>query len=88
MGTSDPLLKPEHTISELLTCFMIGIRIVRIGMVAVIELYNVETTSIDVEMNIPFLKVWRDSFPHRHFWMQLFHSTPRGVADAPTVRFG
>ena len=57
-------------------------------MVAVIELYNVKTTPIDVEVDIPFLKVGRDRFPYRHFRVQLFHCAPRGIADAPAVRFG
>jgi len=56
-------------------------------MVAVIELDNVETASIDVVVNIPFLKVGRDRFPYRHFRMQLFHGAPGGIADAPAVRF-
>ena len=57
-------------------------------MVAVIELDNVETTPIDVKVNIPFLKVGCDRFPYLHFRVQLFHGTPGGIADAPAVRFG
>ena len=72
MATSDPLLKPEHTIRELLTCFMIGIRIVRIGMVAVIELYDMEPAAINVEVNIALLKIWRDSFPEDYISSHLF----------------
>ena len=57
-------------------------------MMAVIELNNVETTSINVEVNIPLLKVWRNRLPYRHFRMQLFHRAPGGIADALAVRFG
>ena len=49
-----PLFKPEHTVRELIVR---RIRIVGIGIVAVIELDNVDTASIDVEMDISFLKV-------------------------------
>ena len=83
-----PLFKPKHTVRELFIHLLPGIWIVGIGMMAVIEFDNVETASINVEVNIPFLKVGRDSFPYRHFRMQLFHRAPGGIADAPAVRFG
>ena len=88
MGTSDPLLKPEHTIRELLTYFMIGIRIVGIGMVAVIKLYDMETAAINVEVNIALFKIWSDGFPDLHFWMQLLDCAPSCIADSFAMCLG
>ena len=81
------LLKSEHSVRKLLIRLLYYIGIVGIGMMVVEKLNNVKPASIDVKVNIAFLKVWCNGFPYCHFRVQLFHSTPRGVADAFAMRF-
>ena len=81
MATFHPLLKPKHTIRKLLIYLLCRIRIIRIRMMTIEELHNMKATPIDVEMNIPFLEIRRDSIPNRHLWMQALHCAPCGIAD-------
>ena len=63
IGLQDSFLKPKHTIRELFIHLLFGIRIVGIGMVRIEKLDDMETAAIHIEMDVPLLKVWRDSFP-------------------------
>ena len=83
-----PLLKPEHSIRELLIHFLPCIRIVWIRMVAVVELHDMKPAAVDIEMDIPLLKVRGDGFPDSHFRVQTLYSTPCSIADTLAVCFG
>lgn len=51
-------------------------------MVLVVEIDNVETTSVNVEVNIPFLKIWRHRFPHFGERKRVFNRMPGFKAQA------
>lgn len=51
-------------------------------MIFVKKLHDVEAATINIEMDIALLKIRCDRFPHFHFRMQFFDSTPSGISDA------
>ena len=57
-------------------------------MMAVKELYNMESAAVYVEMNVSLLEIRRNGFPYLYFWMHLFHFTPGGISDTFAVNFG
>ena len=52
---------------------------------AVEELHDMEPAAVEVEMDVPLLKVRRDGLPDLDFGMQLFHRALCGIAHAPAV---
>ena len=54
-------------------------------MVAVEKLHDVKAAAVHIEMNVPLLKIRRDSFPDGNLRMELFHRAPRGITDAESV---
>ncbi len=50
-------------------------------MMIVEELHDMESAAVHIEVDIPFLKIRRNSFPDSYFRVQLFHCAPRGIAD-------
>ncbi len=78
-------LKPKHTVRKLFIDLFSHLRVIGVGMMAVKELHDMETTSVDVEVDISLLKVRRYGLPDLHFRMQTFDSTPCGISDAPAV---
>ena len=57
-------------------------------MMAVEILHDVETASVDIEMDVALLEIGCVGFPNRHFRVQLFDQTPGGIADALAVNLG
>ena len=60
-----PLLKPKHSLRELLIHLRCHIGIVRVRMAAVKELHDMEAAAIDVEVDVPLLEIRRDGLPVR-----------------------
>lgn len=58
------------------------IRIVRVWMMAVEELHDMEAEPVHIEVDVPLLEIRRDGLPHNYLWVQVFHRAPRGIADA------
>ena len=54
-------------------------------MTAVEELDNVEPAFVDIEVDIPRLKVRSTCFPYECFGVQPFDFLPSSTADAPAV---
>ena len=52
------------------------------------KLVDLETTFVDVEMDISFFKIRGAGFPHFRFGVEGFHCLPRAVTDAFGVLFG
>ena len=50
-------------------------------MIFVEKLHNVEAAAIDIKMNVALLKIRSDRFPHLHFRVQFFNSTPSSISD-------
>jgi len=46
---------------------------------AVKEFYDVETTSIHIEMDVPLLKVWCNRLPDSHLRMEFLYLTPGSI---------
>ena len=57
-------------------------------MVLVPKLDNVETTAVDVEVDVAFLEVGGRRLPHGHLGVQFLDEAPSGIADALAVDFG
>ena len=49
-------------------------------MIFIKKLYNVEAAAIDIKMNVALLKIRSDRFPHLHFRVQFFNSTPSSIS--------
>ena len=77
-----PFLKPKHPVRELLINLIGHLRIVRIGMMAVVKIHDVEAAPIHIEMDVPFLKIRRDGFPNLYLRVQPFDCTPGRISDA------
>ena len=52
------------------------------------ELHDLETTTVDVEMNVAFLKIGRDGFPDMNLWMEFLNGFPCGLSEAVAVFAG
>lgn len=74
--------KPEHPVVFFVfkPVFFACLRIVRVGMVTVEELHDMESAAVDVEMDIPFFKIGSDGFPYLHLRVELLDRAPRGVS--------
>ena len=83
-----PLLKPEHTLRELLVNMLRQFRIIRVWVVAVIEFHNMKAAAVHIEMYIPLFKIGRDRLPDLHLRVQLFHLAPCGITDTLAVHTG
>ena len=85
-----PLLKAEHPVEALtaVVVFLSGLRVVRIGMVAVEELHDMEAAFVHVKVDIPRLKVWRAGFPDLRFRVKALYFSPGRCADALAVGRG
>ena len=57
-------------------------------MILVPELHNLETTFVDIEMNISFLEIGRDGFPYFYFRVYCFNGKPCGLTNSLAVCFG
>ena len=75
-------LKPKHPVRKLFVHRSSHIRVVRVWMMAVEKLHDVEAAAIHVEVDIPLLEIRRDGLPDLDFRVQAFHRTPCGVANA------
>ena len=53
--------------------------IIRIGMMAVTEFHNMESTAVHIEMDIPFLEIRCGCFLNHYFGVQFFHCTPGSI---------
>ena len=78
------LLKSEHPI----VVFAVRIGVVRVWMMGVEELDDVEAATIDIEMNVALLEIGRMGLPDANFGMHPFHLAPSGKTDATTVDVG
>lgn len=64
------LFKSKHAFRKLVIFVSTAyFRIIWIRMIFVEEFYNMKPTSIHIEMNIPFFKVWCHCFPGFHLWV-------------------
>ena len=88
MSFIHPLLKPEHTLRELLVYMLRQFRIIRVWVVAVIEFHNMKAAAVHIKMNIPLFKIRSDRLPDLHLQMQLFHLAPSRIADTLAVHMG
>ena len=59
-------LKPEHPVRKLLVNLFRRVRIIRIRMVTIVELHDIEPAAVDIKVDIAPLKVWRDRLPNLH----------------------
>lgn len=66
----------------------ISFGIVGVGVVAVVEFHDVKSAAVDVEMDIPCLKIRRDRFPYPDIGIELFDLAPRRIAYALAVNAG
>ncbi len=64
------------------------LRIIRIRMMAVIELHDVESTAVHIEVDVSLFKIRRDSFPDGNLGMKLFYCAPCRITDTLAVHFG
>lgn len=78
------LLKSEHSV----VVFAVRIGVVRVWMMGVEELDDVEAATIDIEMNVALLEIGRMGLPDANFGMHPFHLAPSGKTDATTVDVG
>ena len=81
------LLKPEHTVGELLVKLLRKIGVVRIGVMRIIKLNDVKSAAVDVKMNVPLFKIRSHRFPHRDLRIQPFNLAPSSIADSLAVNF-
>lgn len=52
----------------------------------VVEIFHdVETTAVDIEVDVSLLEIGCVGSPDRHFGVQLFDKTPGGITDALAV---
>ena len=86
MGTilSYYFLETEHPIAVRTS----AIGIIRIGMMAVEILHDVETAAVDIEVDVALIEIGCVGFPDRHFGVQLFDKAPGGITDALAVNLG
>ena len=85
MATSDYLLKPEHSIWKLFIYQLSCIQIIRIGMVAIIKLHDMESKAIDVKVDVPRFKVRCYRLPDFHLRMKFLDFTPCGIRYTDTL---
>ena len=83
-----PLLKPKHSLRELLVHLFCRVRIVWIRMMAVIKLHDMEAAAVHIEMDIPLLKIRCDSLPDGDLRVELLYSAPCRIPDALAVNTG
>lgn len=77
-------LKSEHPV----VVITVRIGVVRVGMMGVEELDDVEATTIDIKMNVALLEIGRMGLPDADFRMHPFHLAPSRITDATTVDVG
>ena len=76
------LFKAEHTaeVSTLIIVFFVGFRIMRIRMMAVEKLDDMEPAFVDIEMDVPRFKVGSTRLPDFCFRIQAFNFLPGSIA--------
>ncbi len=77
--------KTEHPVRELIVQFIARVRIFRVRMIFVEKLYNIKSAAVDIEMDIPFFKIWSHRFPNLNFRMEFFHRAPCSESYALTM---
>ena len=82
-----PLLKPEHTVGELLIYMLRYIRFVRVGVLGIIKLNDLKSAAVDVKMNVPLFKIRSHRFSHSDLRIQPFNLAPSSIADSLAVNF-
>lgn len=75
----------EHAVHILSNIF--SIRIVRIGMMAVEKLHDMEAAAIHVEVDVALLEIRSHRLPDLCLRMQPLDLALCGISDALTVRF-
>ena len=63
------------------------VRVIRVGVMTVVELNDMKSAAIDIEMDIALFELRRDRFPDLYFGVQLLHRAPCGVSNAFAVYF-
>ncbi len=61
--------------------------IIRVGVMTVVELNDMKSAAIDIEMDIALFEIRRDRFPDLYFGVQLLYRAPCGVSNAFAVYF-
>ena len=64
---------------------MLSFRIIGIRMMSVVELHDMESTSIHIKMYVTLLKVWRNRFPYLYFGVKLLNFAPGGIPHSFAV---
>jgi hypothetical protein len=83
------LNKPEHLIRALAGGVLIIVRHCVIGgEIFAPELVYLKAAFVNVEVDIPLLKIWRAGLPHLGFGVQSLNGKPRAVSYSSTVRIG
>ena len=54
-------------------------------MMLVEKLNGMESAAVDVEVNVPSVKIRSTSFPYHRLWMHSLDSLPNGLSDALTL---
>ena len=88
-GSFHLFLKAEHTagIFTVIVILFAGLGIMRIRMMAVKELNDMEATFVDIEVDVPGLEVRSTGLPDFCFRIKAFNFLPGGKADALAVCF-
>ena len=81
------LFKPKHTIVELLIKVFRHIGVVRVEVMAVIELNYMKSAAVHIKVYIPLFKIRSDGLPDLHLRVELFHFSPLGISDTFAVDF-
>ena len=64
------------------------LRIIGVWMMAVVELNDMKTATVHIEVDVAFLKVGRYGFPYPDFGMHLLYSLPCRKTYASTMDMG
>ena len=52
------------------------------------KLDNMESATVDIEMNVTLFKIWGHRFPHTNLWVHTFHLTPGCISDSTAMDMG
>ena len=78
----------SHRLIAVLLIELWLIRAFLFGMMAVEKLYDVESAFVDIEVDIPRLKVRCAGLPYERFGIQPLDFPPRGLSDPFAVDLG
>ena len=83
------LNKPEHLIRALVGVVLVIVRHCVIGVeIFAPELIYLKAAFVNVEVDIPLLKIWCAGLPHLGFGVQSLNGKPRAVSYSSAVRIG